>query len=43
MFKLLIDFLFYHLVELVLQILELHIDHTLYDSFLLEKVVQVVE
>ena len=43
MFKLLIDLLFYHLVELVLQVAELDVDHTLYDTFLLEKVVQVVE
>ena len=43
MFKLLIDLLFYHLVELVLQVSELDIDHTLYNAFLFEKVVQVVE
>lgn len=43
MFKLLIDLLFYHLVELALQVSELDVDHTLHDTFLLEKVVQVVE
>ena len=39
----LIDLLFYHLVDLGLQLPDLDIDHTLHDTFLLEKIVQVVE
>lgn len=39
----LIDFLFYHLIDFGFQTLQLQIDHTLHNTFLMEKVVQVVE
>ena len=39
----LIDFLFYHLVDFGFQTLQLQIYHTLHNTFLVEKKVQVVE
>ena len=42
-FKMLINLLLYHLVDLGFQLFDLEIDHTLHNTFLLEKIVQVVE